>query len=321
MKSVVWNDCLQFVVYMVGGLAALFVILQTLPGGWQQLSNFATENNKFRMFDFSFDLKVTYTFWAGLIGGMFLTLGTHGTDQMMVQRYLSARSPSDAGRALILSGFVVLAQFALFLLIGIGLACFYNQFPPAVPFERPDKVFAAFIVDHLPVGLIGITLAAVFAAAMSTLSSSLNSSATAALNDLYLPLRKQNSEPPQNSVAISRRLTIVFGVIQIGIGIVAEHFSQSVVNDVLAIAGFTAGILLGIFCLGIFSQRVGQTAALIGMLGGLTAVSFVKFGTQVAWPWYAVVGALTTFSIGLLMSFFPLEREALKKSTATSERD
>jgi SSS family solute:Na+ symporter len=315
MKSVVWNDCLQFVVYMVGGLVALFVILQNLTGGWQQLVDFATVNNKFRLLDFSFDLEVTYTFWAGLIGGMFLTLGTHGTDQMMVQRYLCARSRHDAGRALILSGFVVLAQFALFLLIGIGLACFYNQNPPEVPFERNDRVFAAFIVDYLPVGLIGITLAAVFAAAMSTLSSSLNSSATAALNDLYLPLKKHQGDPPQDSLAISRRLTIVFGVIQIGIGIAAEHFSDSVVNNVLAIAGFTAGILLGIFCLGIFSQRVGQTAALIGMLAGLTAVSSVHFGTKVAWPWYAVVGALTTFGIGLLMSFVLSEGTRLKESS------
>lgn len=306
MKSVVWNDCLQFVVYMIGGIVSLLIILQLLPGGWQQLSGFAVETERFRLFDFSTDLTEKYTLWAGVIGGMFLSLGTHGTDQMMVQRYLCARNQRDAGRALILSGFVVLAQFTLFLMVGIGLAAFYNQFPPTEPFERGDSVFASFIVTKLPTGLIGITLAAVFAAAMSTLSSSLNSSATAALNDLYLPFRK-NPESG-DSVAISRGLTILFGFIQIGIGIGAAHFSRSVVNEVLAIAGFTAGLLLGVFVLGVCTRRVGQQAALTGMLMGLTVVSYVKFATSIAWPWYSVVGSITTITAGLLASLLLLEK-------------
>ena len=115
IKSVVWNDCIQFVVYVAGGILALVVILQRLPGGWPQFVSFAERTSKFRLLDASVDLSVPFTLWAGIIGGAFLSLGTHGTDQMMVQRYLCARSERQAGRALLCSGFVVVLQFALFL--------------------------------------------------------------------------------------------------------------------------------------------------------------------------------------------------------------
>lgn len=302
MKSVVWNDCLQLIIYLAGGVAALVIITRALPEGWQQLWTFAEQNDKLRLFDFRWDVRDAYTFWAGLVGGTFLSLGTHGTDQLMVQRYLCARSQRDAGRALLLSGFAVFAQFALFLLIGIGLACYNDQFPSEMAMVRHDQVFAAFIVDHLPVGLAGLTLAAVFAAAMSTLSSSLNSSATSTVNDLYLSVAR-DPPSPERLVTISRGLTVVFGVIQIGVGIAAQHFASHVVNDVLAIAGFTTGILLGVFLLGVLTQRVGQTAALAGMFVGIATVTYIKFQTELAWPWYAAVGATATFSAGLVASF------------------
>jgi solute:Na+ symporter, SSS family len=300
MKSVVWNDCLQFLVYTAGGVAALLILLDRLPGGWNGLTAFADTNDKFRLLDFRFDLTETYTFWAGLLGGMFLTMGTHGADQLMVQRYLSARSQRDAARALVMSGIVVLVQFALFLLLGVGLAAFYAEFPPDRPFARNDRVFAAFIVEQLPVGLVGLALAAVFAAAMSTLSSSLNSSATAVVND-FLRLRGRDAESPR-LVWISQALTVVFGIVQIAIGIAADKFATSVVEDALAIAGFSAGILLGVFSLGVLTRRVGQKAALAGMLAGLAAVVWVKFGTATAWPWFALVGAVTTFGVGIAAS-------------------
>jgi Na+/proline symporter len=219
----------------------------------------------------------------------------------MVQRYLCARSQRDAGRALLLSGFVVFGQFALFLFIGIGLACYDYQYPTDILRDHHDEVFAAFIVNHLPVGIAGLTLAAVFAAAMSTLSSSLNSSATSTVNDLYLSVAKKPPSP-ERLVTISRLLTIVFGLIQIGVGIRAQHFASHVVNNVLAIAGFATGILLGVFLLGVLTQRVGQAAALIGMLVGITTVTTVKFQTELAWPWYAAVGASATFVTGLTVS-------------------
>ena len=176
----------------------------------------------FFVFDFALDWSEPYGFWAGLLGGMFITLGSHGVDQMMVQRYLSARNLSDARKALITSGFVVFAQFALFLIIGIGLFCFYQLFPPETAFERSDRVFARFILDQMPVGVLGILLGAIFAAAMSTLSSSLNSCATAAANDLYFPLAGRETDT-RSKLRVIRILTAFFGLVQIAVGIAERN--------------------------------------------------------------------------------------------------
>jgi len=299
LKSVVWNDCLQFVVYMVGAVLAAGVIVQMLPGGWEQLWQFGAEHGKFHLFDLSLDVRQPYTLWAGLVGGVFLSLGTHGADQLMVQRYLAARSRRDAAWALALSGPIVCGQFALFLLLGVGLACFYAAHPPAVPFAADDWVFARFIVDHLPTGVLGITLAAVFSAAMSTLSSSLNSSATAAMNDLYRPVVGNRASPAQ-LLGVSRALTVLFGLVQIGIALAGSHcqLQRSVVESVLAIAGFTGGPILGVFFLGIATRRVDRRGALAGLAGGIAVVTVVALGTDVAWPWFAVVGAGSTVAIG-----------------------
>jgi solute:Na+ symporter, SSS family len=298
MRSVVWNDCLQLVVYVAGGLAALAIILDRLPGGSGQLWEFAVANDKLRWFRGAWDLSDPYTIWAGLIGGACLSLGTHGTDQMMVQRYLAARSQRDATKALVLSGLAVFVQFALFLGIGIALACFFQQFPPAVPIESGDKAFAMFIVGQLPSGLVGLTLAAVFAAVMSTLASSLNSSAAVAIND-FGPSR-QAAVTGERRVRWCQAATVAFGVIQMAVALAARYYSQSVVNDALAIAGFVGGILLGVFFVGLWAPRTGQTGVLLGMLGGAIAVLAVKLGTHLAWPWFTVVGFAVTFSLGWL---------------------
>jgi len=344
MKSVVWNDCIQFVIYIIGGLVTLAVILAllgggwtgfgdfltSLPRGWARLTDFAQQHGKFQLIDLSLDLSKPYTLWAGLIGGVFVTLASHGTDQMMVQRYLSARSRNEAGRALAVSGFVVCGQFALFLLIGVGLACFYQTFPPSTPFERTDEVFSAFIVAHLPVGVVGIVVAAVFAAAMSTLSSSLNSSAAAAVNDLYLPLFKERPSA-KHLLKVSRGLTVAFGLVQIAVGIGGQLLAtaavgsadkpliSTVVESVMAIAGFTTGVILGVFFLGVLTKRVTQRGALVGLVGGLGAMSIIVFvvplfvqRSLLAWPWFAIVGATITFLIGLaanaLFSEHPVEQ-------------
>ncbi len=310
MKAVIWSDCLQFVIYMIGGVVAFVLLIRSFPGGIGEFVDFGQVSGRFRMFDFrvtstgDFSLWTEpYTFWAGILGGAVLTMGTHGTDQMMVQRYLAAPSQREASLALILSGIVVFAQFTLFLLLGVALAGFYTLVQPQ-EFEHNDQVFASYIVHYLPVGLIGFTLAAVFAAAMSTLSSSLNSSATAAVNDFYQPLAMRRGDDPSMSqlLRMSRRFTVFFGVVQIGIGIGASYISRSVVNDALAIAGFTAGILLGVFCLGVFTRRAHQSGTLVGISVAIAMLTYVKFGTQIAWPWYAVIGSLVTYGVGYLAS-------------------
>lgn len=325
MRSVVWNDCIQLVIYIVGGFVILALVINRLPGGFEQLTQFGLETGRFQIFDFRFSLSDPYfnfkdadLFWAGLIGGIFLTLGTHGTDQLTVQRLLSARSQGDAGKALISSGFVVLGQFALFLLVGVALAAYYHSFPPGMPIENPDKAVTTFIADEMPVGLRGLLLAAVFAAAMSTLSSSLNSSASSAINDLAMPFIK-NREPGW-LLNLSRVLTIVFAIAQIGVALAAQPLiaaigqeaDENVVSAVLTIASFTTGIILGVFFLGVFTRRVGQYAALCGMVAGaiVTVGAFYLSATQefgrlgmpsdfqLAWPWYACIGTLVTLAIG-----------------------
>lgn len=314
MRSVIWNDCIQFVVYVLGGITAVFVICGQVSGGLPHVLQFAAAEHKLQMFDFRLSLTEPYTFWAALIGGAVLTIGTHGTDHSMVQRYLSARSQRDAGLAILASGFVVFAQFAMFLFIGIALACFYNEH--SGPELKKDQVFAHFIVNHYPrgTGLVGLMLAAVLA---SNLSSSLSASAASVMNDLYLPWRK---EPLESGylLGLTRGLTIAFGVLQTAIGIWAERLyaiDATVVNSALTIAGFVFGLLLGVFALGVFTRRAGQASALVGMAAGLALLLFLQFGlpaltatesrpagVRVAFPWLAVIGGGTTFLVGCLVS-------------------
>ena len=306
MKSVVWNDCLQFVIYIGGALFAFVVIIQSLPKGWCSFQEFALAHDKFNMFDFSWDLSNKYTFWAGLVGGLFLSMATHGADQLMIQRYLGARSQRDAARALGLSGLVVFLQFTLFLLLGIALAAFYSTFPPETAFEKSDEVFATFIIDFMPVGIKGLTLAAVFAAAMSTLSSSLSSTTSALVNDFYLPLTATKKQPAE-LVKTSRYFTALFGIAQITVGIAANYLiAESVVGNVFKIAAISTGLILGIFFLATFSKRASQVPALLGFLIGLATVLYVAFAMkdQVAWPWYTLIGATTVFLVGISASIF-----------------
>jgi SSS family transporter len=287
MRAVIWTDVLQFFVYLGGALIALWVLLGKLPGGWNDL---LAREDKLVVLDPSFSLSSPYVLWAGLLGGAFVSFSSHGADQIMVQRYLCARSRSAAAVALLGSGVVVCLQFALFLLIGVGLSCFYELHAPVEPFAKPDRVFATFFVTEMPSGVRGIVLGAVFAAAMSTLSSSLNSCATSTVNDLLSPTRR---------LLWTKLLTIAFGGLQIAVGIAGQNLSGTVIEQVLTIAGFTTGIVLGVFFLGVWT-KVGQRHALAGMILGLAVLSAVAFATDLAWPWYPLVGSLATLGFGLV---------------------
>lgn len=306
LRSVVINDCIQLVIYLVGGLAVGAVILDRLPGGFAQFESFAAAQGKLRLFGEVWNPSDTYAVTTGVLGGLILTLGTHGTDQLMVQRYLAAKSLSQARIALSVSGAVVFLQFTLFLLLGAGLAAFYGEYPREQAFERNDAVLGTFVIEQLPAGygLIGLILAGVFAAAMSTLSSSLNSSATVVVSDL-LPATND-----QRLVARTRAWTLFFGVVQTGFAIAAVRLSQSVVSDALALAGFSAGLLLGLFALGSWLPGVRGMHAQIGLLAGLAALLGVHFGTDLAWPWYAAVGASTVCATGALSAYLvPASKE------------
>ncbi len=300
MKAVIWTDVIQFAIYIAGAVIALNILAGKLPGGWSGLVDSAREGGKLRMFDFRFDLTKPFTFWAGLIGGMVLKTATHGADQMMVQRYLSARSQKQAAGALIASGFVIFAQFALFLFIGASLWVFYRAYPPG-DVLTPDRRFTYFIVHYLPTGVLGLVVAAIFSAAMGTLAGSLNSSASTFVNDLYRPLTGRTDE--RHLLRVSRLMTVAWGLVLMAVAMAARRMTTTVVENALAIASFTTGIVLGLFLLGILTRRVGQSAALAGMLAGVSAVSYAKFGTPLAWPWYALVGSSTVYAVGLLGSY------------------
>jgi SSS family solute:Na+ symporter len=298
MRAVVWTDVVQLVVYLAGAAVAFLLLLSRIPGGWAGLVGVAAAAGKLRWLDLTPTLADPYVLWAGLVGGMFITFGSHGADQLMVQRYLSARSRRQAAWALGLSGPFVVVQFAFFLLIGVGLFVFYRSFPPSVPFDRPDRVFARFVVEELPRGMVGLVVGAIFAAAMSTLSGSLNSSATAAVTDFVRPLRPEAS--PEHLLRTTRLLTLAFGLVQMGVALGAPLLASTVVESVLTIAGFTTGITLGVFFLALFTRRADERAALTGLGLGLVLMFAVAFLTPLAWPWYTLVGSAATFGFGLL---------------------
>lgn len=301
VKAVIWTEFVQFGVYLGGAFLAFRLLLAKLPGGLDGALAAAGEAGKLRVFDFTLDPSEPYAFWAGLLGGIFVTFGSHGVDQLMVQRYFCARDLGDARKAVVVGGFVVLVQFAFFLLLGVALWAFYqaNPLPEAAAVAQNDRIFARFILDELPTGVVGLLLGAIFAAA---LSSSLNACATAAVRDIHRPWAGDLVSPARE-LQLTRWLTFAFGAAQIAVGIAAQWLTSSVVASVLGIAAFTAGIVLGVFFLGMYAPRVGQRAALAGLLAGGAAMTAIYFATKLAWPWYALVGSAITFSIGCLASF------------------
>jgi SSS family solute:Na+ symporter len=316
MTAVIWTDVIQLIVYLIGAAAAAVVLLRLIPGGWTEVQAVGGAAAKFRLFDFTPGLTKSYTFWSGVVGGAFLTTATHGTDQLMVQRYFCASGPAPARKALLWSGLLVFAQFVLFLLIGAMLFVYYTQHAQGdiAAFTQngrlqTDRIFPYFIVQHLPVGIVGLVLAAIFAAAMSTLSSSLNSSAAAAVNDFYVPATGGRREQ-RHYLNISRGMTVFFGAVQIAVAIAAISISSRVVDEVLGIASFTNGVILGVFFLGTFTSRVGQRAAFIAIAGGASVMLAVKLNTAVSWQWYVLIGSLVTFSTGVLASLFLPEEPA-----------
>jgi len=294
MEAVIWIEVVQLGIYVAGAIAAATVLLAKIPGGWDAARALGEAHGKFRLFHFEWDVTRPFTFWSGLIGGCFLTMSTHGTDQYLVQRYLCTDRPRRAKAALLTSGVVVLAQFIGFLLIGLLLYAFYRPFEHGWALAG-DRVFPDFITRHLPSGISGLVVAAIFAAAMS---SSLNSIAATAVSDLYRPLVPRRDD--RHYLVVSRWLTLLAGVAQIAVALGIRHMTRSALDAALSVASILNGPVLGVFLLGAFSRRAGTGAAFAGMSAGLLAVLAVWRSTPVAWPWYTLVGSLTTLGVGAL---------------------
>jgi SSS family solute:Na+ symporter len=313
MEAVIWVEVVQLAIYIGGAIAAAVVILNQIDGGMTRVLEVGREFNKFQFLDFGLNFTKTYTFWGGLIGGCFLTMSTHGTDQYLVQRYLCTDKPSAAATALLSSGAVVLGQFIGFLFIGVLLFAYYQPFnspeyanigtaaanlPATFPFAGGDQVFPDFITKHMPPGLSGLVVAAIFAAA---LSSSLNSIAATAVNDLYKPFAPEKSD--KHFLRVASILTVIVGIVQIAVAIAVKDAGQSALNQALGVAGLVNGPILGVFLVGTFIKKANQTCALVGMISSIALMLYIYFGTKIAFPWYPVIGSLTTLVVALVASF------------------
>src|SRR5215467_14357202 len=221
MAAVIWTDVVQMFIYVGGTIAGLITLTHLVPGGWPAIHTATSSAQKLQIFDFSFTFFKSYTFWAGLIGGMFLNTASHGTDQLMVQRLLSARNERESRVALLSSGAVILAQFTLFLLVGAGLWVFYRISPPSTRFTTLDYVFPTFIVDHVPRIMSGLLIAAILAAAMSNLSAALNALSSTTMMDFYLRIKPQTSDRAR--LQLSRGATVVWAIVLFALALASRH--------------------------------------------------------------------------------------------------
>ena len=307
MTAVIWTDVAQMCLYVTGAVVSLFVILAQIPGGWTHVAAVAGAAGKLQVFDLRFSptmqfLSQKYSFWAGLVGGCFLTMASHGTDQLMVQRLLSARNEAQSRRALLASWLVIFFQFSLFLAIGVALFVYYREAHLVAPREL-DRIYPEFVWRHLPVGVAGLVTAAILAAAMANLSAALNSLASTTVIDFarWRPAGERRTEAA--SLKLARGMTVVWGIVLIAIGMLAHRWG-SVLESGLSIASVTLGLLLGVFLLGVLTRRVREWAAMGGVLAGLAAVLYVRVATPIAWTWWVLIGATVTFAAGYGASFF-----------------
>jgi len=304
MTAVIWTDVVQMCLYVAGAVVSLFVILAGIPGGWSHVVAMAGHAGKLRIFDFGFSPSMqffsrTYTFWAGVAGGCFLTMASHGTDQLIVQRLLSARNLAQSRLALLSSWLVIFVQFSLFLVIGVMLFVYYRDARIPAP-QSLDRIYPEFVWRHLPVGVAGLVTAAILAAAMANLSAALNSLASTTVIDFLRPLSAGTAGP---SLRLARSMTVVWGVVLVAIGMLARHWGSVLVSG-LSIASVTLGLLLGVFLLGVLTRRVRERGAIAGVLVGLAAILYVRYATPIAWTWWVLIGTAATFAGGYAVSLF-----------------
>ena len=295
VSAVIWTDVVQMFVYLAGAAAVFLALLGRIPGGWEEVVRAGQAAGKFAVLNVTTDPKAIYTLWAGLIGGATLTLATHGTDQYLVQRLLSARSSRDASLGLVLSGIIVFAQFTLFLVIGIMLFAYYQHAPmPAL--GRADEILPRFVVTTLSGGVAGFIVAAIVAAA---LSPSLNAMAATTVNDFYRQYVRPDADE-SSLMRVSKLSTIGWGVLQIAVALGAQTMDRSVLDAGLLVLSLATGPVLGAFLVGVLTTRVTTRAMLIGMSAGIVVLGWLWWTGAVAWTWYAFIGASVTSGVAVI---------------------
>ncbi len=336
MAAVIWTDVVQMAIYVGGTLVALLTLGHHVAGGWPAIIHTASAAHKFHMLSFALNLtphfwSQPYTFWAGVFGGTFLTMASHGTDQLMVQRLLAARSLRESQLALLSSGVVIFFQFAFFLLIGAGLWVFYGQrLGPhaAAAFRTNDYIFPTFITREMPAGIAGLLVAAILAAAMSNLSAALNSLSSTTVVDFYIRLRPGADDRERN--LISKSSTVLWALVLFAIAVYSIRVGGKghVVEIGLSIAAVAYGCLLGVFLLGTMTRYATEYGAATGMLCGFALNLWLWQGSfpvhlgpltipKIAFTWYVLIGAAMTFAIGSLASLV-LRNQRRSLSVATT---
>lgn len=305
MKAVIWTDVAQLLLYMTGSALTFVLLLHRIPGGWSEVTRVAAAaGGKLGILNLSWNLSTEFTIWSGLVGGAFLTMASHGTDQTIVQRLLAARDQRDSRRALLASGAIVLLQFTIFLLVGVLLYVFSQHWSLLAPGERADRILPLFLVREMPVGLAGLLLASILAVAMSNASGSLNSLAASSVFD-FARLRGMNTDSAR-FLRLSRLLTLAWGAVLLCFGLVNWG---PLLKAGLTVASISLGSLLGLFLLGTFDRRSTANGALTGMFSGLAATLSLYTFTHVAFTWYVLVGATVTCAAGAVVSRLTSARE------------
>jgi SSS family transporter len=298
LAAVIWTDVVQTAIYVGGTVVGLWTILHLVPGGWSAIHTAAASAGKLQVFDFTPHVWTPYTFWAGVIGGAFFLTASHGTDQLIVQRLLAARSERQSVTALLSSGVAIFFQFALFLMVGVMLWVYYRA--PSATFGKADRVYPTFIVTRMPHGISGLLIAAILAAAMSNLSAALNSLSSTSMMDFYVRFRPQSDE--RTRMRLSRLSTILWALLLFALAVLSLRGVGRVVEVGLQIASVAYGALLGVFLLGVLTKRANQLGAMVGMLFGFS-VELYLWSTRIPWTWWVMTGTVVTFTVGYLASW------------------
>lgn len=295
VRAVIWTDVIQMFIYVGGGILAIYVLSGKMDTGFGDAISQLAAQGKLDFFNFSFDFTKPYTLIASLIGGVFLSMASHGTDQFIVQRVLTTNDLRSSQKALITSGIIVFFQFAMFLFIGSMLFIYFGGEQ-----MKADEVFPKFIINHMPNGISGIMIAGLLAAAMSSPVSALSS---ALIEDIYKPYWGKNKTDEQ-LLKYAQVMTFVWTIILILSAFVFMNSTRSVVELGLSIASFTYGGLLGTFLLGIFFKKIRQPAAITGFACGIAGMIFIIYFTKIAWTWYTVIGVIITIITANIISLF-----------------
>jgi SSS family solute:Na+ symporter len=304
VRGVIWVDAVQMVVYIGGALVAAVLLVNSSGGGWLAATQKAWEAGKFQVLNLNFAdfWRTPYTLFGGLVGGAFLSMASHGVDQLIVQRVLATKSLASGRKALIGSGVIIILQFALFMVVGLLLYGHYDGASvAALGLTRADEIFPWYITQGLPPGISGLIIAGLLAAALSTLAGSISSMASSTVLDLYRPYFGRNVTP-QRELMISRLVTVVWAALLVLSALFFMNTPQTVVELALSIASFTYGGLLGTFLLGVLFKRPTQEDALAGFVAGIFLMIAVISLNLVAWTWFTVVGVAATLVVGNTLS-------------------